>query len=277
MTRCLLETTAQIRRLTTSKGATVVRELLESVEDLSCITTVYVLMEVQRTICEDVLFVRDRVLEVDSSIDGLVRLNDIIEHLGTSPGIYSVRRSQRIILVTRSIIDFFSGEQFVPAGPLGEYLRTLAFEYMERAVRIRVSPSGPTLNVEVVNPSKCIARLMTDDDTELPPRITCRKADQCCAIDEFVTKYRPLVEEFLQMNDSNRDAKTVSLLAEVVDGTRDSLRGKRACWRVGDFLIALEAREAKCDLILSFDKQFLPLGKVVAIPRIPEGAQVSAN
>lgn len=256
--KLFLETSALIRRALTRRGRRILRQAVGDGTSVKSrfATAYYCIMEIRRTIVDDVLFVRDCVSEVPAMYNGLLRLSDIDEELG-SANIFSKRRCQRMYFVTAAIKRHFPREEYVPAKALSEYLTELAQEWMNQALRKPGTQNATDARIERTNFTECCA---FDEMDELRQgAISCNKRNVDCAVDDLMEKHCPLFEEFLGPCGAYSDDRLINILGSFLEGEIDTLRGQRTCWYVADALIALEALEWDATHLVSYDRRFQSL------------------
>ncbi len=270
MAHIFIETSAQIRRLTTREGRKTFSALLDREISLKFYTSLYVLMELRRTICEDIFFIRDRLLEIKPDDNGLVRLEEIDYALANAP-IFSTRRAKRLFLITGKIKEMYIKEAKVEARALIAFLETLAQEYMRMSVTLRrYSQKKSYQKVKLIDFVNCSRVDIDIIKNILGHRISCNKKDGDCEIHNLILSFKTELLNFVKAEISkDKDQRAIEIVEKFLSGNLDSLRGEKTCWKIGDIIITLEARKADCNQILTADKHFSALCPSFGLQMLP--------
>jgi hypothetical protein len=243
-----LETTVQIERL--FWGTPERRGQIQShIAGKRCATSSYVFMEFNRTVLQDLLFVRSLIEQQAAELNPLECLRDILRRLATSPPNVSGRSLRRCLL----ILDWFLGQAGLEGLNRDQLLAAvdLRVTYL-RAQFFRIpSVNGGWVDIRengcYSNATDCdLVKEGVNSANRVSQRLSCRREEARCCLVQFLQadpnpqKLEAIREAFRSAKPEHRDNEALEALERVMETPAAAL-GERTCWRLGDCIIGLEA------------------------------------
>ncbi len=238
--KIFLETSLQIERLLHTEARR--SGIRQNLAGKAVFTSSYVLMEFQRTIIQDICYVRSVVeTECEEDAKASLFLADLDRALATGKGNFSPRSAKRSRLVTAAIKDeFLFGE--ATRSELLAFLGFLIEQLYEEFFEIEPEGSGDLIQIECLDSTDCDLVRGELDYGNL--RFHCERKTAACRLPQLMREHGSEVTKIKDAFEAAKercDKKMVKAAERVLRSPRwDVVRGQKNCWPLGDTIIAIE-------------------------------------
>ncbi len=239
--KIFLETSIQIERLLHTDARR--SEILRNLVGKTVFTSAYVLMEFQRTIIQDICYVRSVVeTECGEDAEASLFLADLDRALAAGTGNFSPRSAKRSRLVTAAIKDEFPFGK-VSKSELLEFLEFLIEQLHEEFFEVEPEDSGEPVQIECLDSTGC--DLVGGEIGCENWRFHCGRGTATCQLPQLLREYESEIERIKNAFETAKersDQKMVKAAERVLRSPKwEVVQGQKNCWSLGDTIIAIEA------------------------------------
>ena len=232
-TTLVLETTLLLQMALGSERQRVT--IAEGLDEAQLLVPEYVLMELNRTIIRDAMFLYDALRSSETVADALRRL---------SSGIFPARTSKRVLFLLATLLE---------AGA--------AREDMLAALRLVISRGAAQYlpaNAKVIDHVSCpLAKAVPFyDGASFDLYGTCTRSLKQCRLPHFLRSKQEEMEKVLSATESTailRNTRFTRVLRDVIEDP-EKARGSMNCWAIGDVIIALH--QPPLSSFVTFDRRY---------------------
>jgi hypothetical protein len=215
--KLFLETTIQIERIfgRTSK------DISEFLRDKEALTSNYVLMEFKRTILKDCIVLYSFLKEEKGLEDAFRRISELKD--------YEHRTASRISLILSKLSENNTLEYEKVLNKLEDLIESELLEYF-------------FYRVKLIDETKCgLANEEVHRNETYSLNLRCRRDEKKCEIEEFVERKREEFKKLLNDLQTHKEFESSCKVIKEILEDCEKARGRKNCWKVGDFIISIEA------------------------------------